>query len=403
MKAKAIACVFLAAALASAPVFAESGSAEAIEVTQNPIMNYAGTYGAGRAGIRIEAEGADEGKVEVIWGSSAAEHSEWKMSGPFDPETGTLSYSNCVRKNIELDEEGGEVSVETVYENGTGTMVFSGGEEISLVWNDDMESAAEDIVFEFDGPGVYDDSVSMREGAESIPDIEAMAENSEFAVVSTSDIEEGVMTVRLENIGTAKEGFRWEFLGDGSVDDDDMVELVSESDEEGSGYVGSFRALQDGETYIRLIHTNGTYSDMYMDFNVKAENGEITENTGGSCAYGVVPAEFLDAFLEGEWREEDSEALSMTFSLAEDGEIQAAISDETGEILNTEVYYDAMYEIMVYDGGALIPDMRSESPEDAGILWRNDNEESSVVHRFVKTAGGTEATSEAAGEAASGA
>ena len=117
--------------------------------TQNPAMNFAGTYAAVRPFITVACKGKDEVEIEVHWGSSASQSAEWKMSGKFDPETLTVTYNDCTKKELEFNEDG-EVEKETVvYTNGKGTITFKEGEKSSLTWQDDQENAAEDLVFEY--------------------------------------------------------------------------------------------------------------------------------------------------------------------------------------------------------------------------------------------------------------
>ena len=114
---------------------------------QNPIMNFVGTYAKDRCYIEVSAADSDNGAAfHINWGSSASEHSEWDMSGTFDTETLTVNYDNAVRKNIVFNEDGSVASETTVYENGKGSFTFSEG-DLTLVWNDEQEHAADDTVF----------------------------------------------------------------------------------------------------------------------------------------------------------------------------------------------------------------------------------------------------------------
>lgn len=114
---------------------------------QNPVMNFIGPYGYYRAGMEISAQGRHNAQAVVTWASSAWEYSEWTMSGPFDEETLTITYTDCVKKNYTYNENG-EIASETVaYENGSGTITFRDGPELSLTWKDDQENIADDAVF----------------------------------------------------------------------------------------------------------------------------------------------------------------------------------------------------------------------------------------------------------------
>ena len=143
----ALAMVFALAACAAkeAPEGSEpAGSQAAPDDGQNPVMNFVGTYASGRAAIHVEPDGMDGAKLSVNWGSSAWEHSEWTMSGKFDPDTLTIEYSDCVRKDVAFAEDGSVASETVVYENGMGTVHF---ENDNLYWKDDEEHVADDMVF----------------------------------------------------------------------------------------------------------------------------------------------------------------------------------------------------------------------------------------------------------------
>ena len=130
---------------------ADSASSAAIEVTvedgQNPLMNFVGPYACERAQVIIEAEGLEGAKATVTWGSSAAESTVWVMEGTFDGDTLTMTYDKCTKTNLVLKENGDAESEEVVYEDGTGTIVFTDGNPLTLVWNDEKEHAADDMVF----------------------------------------------------------------------------------------------------------------------------------------------------------------------------------------------------------------------------------------------------------------
>ncbi len=143
----ALTMIFALAACAAKtePSGSEAEPAETpAEDGQNPVMNFVGNYACDRASILVEADGADGAKISVQWGSSAWEHSEWTMSGRFDPDTLTIEYSDCVRKDVAFAEDGSVDSETVVYENGVGTIHF---ENDNLYWKDDEEHMADDMVF----------------------------------------------------------------------------------------------------------------------------------------------------------------------------------------------------------------------------------------------------------------
>ena len=112
-------------------------------------MNFVGTYGLDRASIDVKADDTDNALFTVHWASSAAEFSEWTMSGALDTETLTVKYDNCVKKNYAFGEDGEVKSEETVYENGTGTITFVEGEPSGLTWDDEQEHIADGSLFQF--------------------------------------------------------------------------------------------------------------------------------------------------------------------------------------------------------------------------------------------------------------
>lgn len=123
----------------------------AAEDGQNPIMNFIGYYSCDRASIFIEAaDGANGAKAQVTWGSSATEQTTWEMSGVFDTENLTIDYSDCIKTNYVYNENGDIESMEQVYDGGTGKLVFTDGADLSLIWQDDQEQVADDMVFTYD-------------------------------------------------------------------------------------------------------------------------------------------------------------------------------------------------------------------------------------------------------------
>lgn len=116
---------------------------------QNPIMNLVGTYACERASILIEPNGDTGVKATVTWGSSAAETSEWVMTGTFDSENLVFEYSDCVRTNCVYAESGDIESQEEVYTGGHGYMFFTDGEKPTISWQDDQEHMADDMTFEY--------------------------------------------------------------------------------------------------------------------------------------------------------------------------------------------------------------------------------------------------------------
>lgn len=126
-----------------------SQEAAVVEDGQNPVMNFVGPYVWYRANALVEAAGTDEAKITVDWASSAAENTEWVMSGKFDPEKLTVEYSNCVRTDYVYNENGEIESQTVVFENGTGSITFREESPLTFVWEIDQEQFNDEAVFEW--------------------------------------------------------------------------------------------------------------------------------------------------------------------------------------------------------------------------------------------------------------
>ena len=93
-----ITVLMLVLLMALAPALSACGSKAEPDDGQNPIMNFVGVYGCGRATLVIGATDEENGvNASITWGSSAAENSVWTMSGTFDTETLTFEYNDGER------------------------------------------------------------------------------------------------------------------------------------------------------------------------------------------------------------------------------------------------------------------------------------------------------------------
>ena len=93
---------------------------------QNPVMNFVGAYHAeGNLEALVEADGTENAKITITRAASPWFHTETVMSGPFDPETLTMEFSNAAVTEYTYKSDG-SVDTETVREEtGTGRAVFS--------------------------------------------------------------------------------------------------------------------------------------------------------------------------------------------------------------------------------------------------------------------------------------
>ena len=231
----------------------------------------------------------------------------------------------------------------------------------------------------------------------------------------TTELEDGVLTIRIEESAEKEQdqGFWWEsYTGDKG--DASFVELVTQStDEEGYAYAGSFRAIDDGEDTIRLVHTNGHYTKEYLDFDVVTENGEIKETTGGGQALET-KAEDLAPILEGVWDEMDGTNV-LEISEAPDGGLRFVVSNSSGRdgmatFYTMTAYYDVVEDALVYwDGteetatieaegetetdqaetesageGTGLFALELQEDDSIGIFWKDDTFGNVDVNMFVK-------------------
>ena len=121
--------------------------AEPVEDGQNPVMNFIGVYHCDGARLLVEAEGAENARITVVWDNNG-ENARWFMSGRFDPEELSVYYQDCV-KSVCIYHEGDEAAAEEdVYFNGHGFFFFD-YEHNSITWQDDQEHAADGMVFQW--------------------------------------------------------------------------------------------------------------------------------------------------------------------------------------------------------------------------------------------------------------
>jgi len=139
----------LALTLIMAVTLGLSACGKSQEQSRNTATHFVGFYTCGRATVLIGDDGDKGMTASVTWSSSAAETSEWNMSGTFDPETMQFEYHDCIRTDY-VYKENGDVDSETeVYVNGHGFMTFKEGDPLTLTWQDDQEDVAADMVFEY--------------------------------------------------------------------------------------------------------------------------------------------------------------------------------------------------------------------------------------------------------------
>ncbi|MBR5094039.1 MAG: hypothetical protein IK095_02995 [Oscillospiraceae bacterium] len=134
---------------------------------QDPVMSFAGEYQCDRAHATVQSAGAEEAWITIRWGSSAWEHTQWDIFGKLDTETLSIAYTGCTKSNIVYDEDGEVKSQETVYEGGTGTIVFH--DDGTFTWYEDQSENTAGMVFTLLGtnedPDHYAFVTTMEKGA----------------------------------------------------------------------------------------------------------------------------------------------------------------------------------------------------------------------------------------------
>ena len=132
----------------------------------NPVTIFAGDYQCDRAHAQVLCAGFEDAWITIQWGSSAWELTQWDIFGTLDPDTLTIAYSGCTKSNLVFDADGELKSQETVYEGGTGLIVFK--DDGTFTWHEDQSESGEDMVFE-KLPFAY--SHDPRENPEAMKDI----------------------------------------------------------------------------------------------------------------------------------------------------------------------------------------------------------------------------------------
>ena len=122
-------------------VFEEDGDG------QNPVMNFIGNYQCDRAHALVECSGKEDARITIAWGSSAWEQARWEIVGRLDTDTLTVSYEGSTKQIVSYDESGEIQSQETVYEDGTGTVVFH--DDGTFTWHEDQSEYGTDLLFEW--------------------------------------------------------------------------------------------------------------------------------------------------------------------------------------------------------------------------------------------------------------
>ena len=113
------------------------------EEGQRQVEAFEGQYYAGRGNLSITGHDDGEYLIEVWWGSSASENSQWVMHGQYDESTATITYSDCVKEDFVLGDNGEPTSDEIAYTDGTGSIKIV--DDSTIMWTDDQDHIADDV------------------------------------------------------------------------------------------------------------------------------------------------------------------------------------------------------------------------------------------------------------------
>ncbi len=102
---------------------------------QDPLAIIPGNYTAtdGKATAVVKLLGVDKVGVTVTIGDPQ-DYTEWSLTGDFGDDL-TMSFTDDVMKKVKLDDNNVVVSEDTVYNDGSGTVVFDKN-ALKFTWED---------------------------------------------------------------------------------------------------------------------------------------------------------------------------------------------------------------------------------------------------------------------------
>ena len=134
---------------------------------QNPVMNFVGIYSTEAL---VEADGAEGAKITVTWAGSPWFHNQTVMSGPFDPETLTMTFTNATLTEYTYASDATITEEKTSYTDGKGHAVFNPADN-TLTITEEFESGNMDTVYTW-GPS---------------PDMKYVSDPEHYAPVTAMD------------------------------------------------------------------------------------------------------------------------------------------------------------------------------------------------------------------------
>lgn len=114
---------------------------------QNPVMNFVGIYSTEYSTeALVEADGAEGAKITVTWAGSPWFHNQTVMSGHFDPETLTMTFTNATLTEYTYASDATVTEEKTSYTDGKGHAVFNPADN-TLTITEEFESGNMDTVY----------------------------------------------------------------------------------------------------------------------------------------------------------------------------------------------------------------------------------------------------------------
>ncbi len=159
------------------------------------------------------------------------------------------------------------------------------------------------------------------------------------------------------------------WIADDMAGDDSVVKLAGAEPEDGA-FVVRYAPTGDGEASVRVMHYIGIACDRMYDWDLKVEDGAVTESTGGGCTVSPDAAE-QDPYLSGEWLEYETQFSRMTIERNESGrgwDVEIASPLTHGAyVFKTTIYFDCALNCFLYDKGKFWDVPITDSDEEAPL------------------------------------
>ena len=207
---------------------------------------------------------------------------------------------------------------------------------------------------------------------QALPAAPALAEEQSYEIGSVAcDIVDGSYLI---NIPVEGEDYGW--VLDGSLEDGGILS-IAKAQYEDEGFAVQIDPVSDGEDTVTLMHHyNAIACDQILTWDLKVEEGKITECTGGSQEIGPAEEE-IDSYINGQWVEKDTQFTQMSIEKnPEQGWNVEIVSPMTQEayLFKTTAYFDCVEDALIYDEGerydlpAGYPDEELQDPVMGGLF-----------------------------------